>query len=100
MSRIVVMDEGDLQNVEAFQRVKFLHFLDELDISKGLDEVDMEEVQATVEDVIASYPKLSELTEDEEEHLRELHGLFLEFWDWKVCDGTPTQPHICKCTTG
>ena len=50
-----------------------------------IEDVSLEVVEKAARDVMASYPQPPR-DESEEEHLRELKGLLLEFEDWKLCD--------------
>ena len=54
------------------------------------DEASLEVVEEAARDIMASYPQPPTDT-SEEEHLRELQGLVLEFGDWKCCDSRDRQ---------
>ena len=75
----------DQQKLVEFLLLKYQNLLLELGVLLDIEEVPLEVVEKAARDVMASYLQPPR-TESEEEHLRELKGLLLEFEDWQFCD--------------
>ena len=75
----------DQQKIIEFLLLKYQNLLLELGVVLDIEDASLEVVEKAARDVMASYPQPPR-DESEEEHLRELKGLLLEFEDWKLCD--------------
>ena len=75
----------DRQKIIEFLLLKYQNLLLELDVVLDVEDASLEVVENAARDVMASYPQPPR-NDSEEEHLRELKGLLLEFEDWKLCD--------------
>ena len=80
----------DQQKLDEFLQLKYQNLMDELQVLLVADEASLEVVEEAARDIMASYPQ-PPTDISEEEHLRELQGLVLEFGDWKLCDSRDRQ---------
>ena len=80
----------DQQKLDEFLQLKYQNLMDEFQVLLVADEASLEVVEEATRDIMASYPQ-PPTDISEEEHLRELQGLVLEFGDWKLRDSRDRQ---------